>query len=1222
MGKPFGLLKRILSISKASKRSEDSNLDRRTSANELGQELSRTNRTKDDDDGYILAGSVRTTGGIGGLGSGITNAASEITGPSRAASTSGWKRGDHVGGMKKRRLKRASLSASNLLSWGQERVNTPGKRILSESGRTEGHQGLPNNAPGSLGFQKYNETNRPATMSSEHQARRRAESTHDGPVNKDTASSQVLADEQFTRILRSSSSNYKILNKVDYWNLGPIEHPIDAIKDDEIKSVLYAQPSEGILSPNMKASLDNTLPTLTRPLQRSSTLTRAASIVSTTSTSAYKVTIHRRRVHSRISFPDANRALELLHATPSNSMSSSIEESPCASTAGPNLPSDGDSPHVLRDARPLERMASAPLPSLLAANEALMLHKDPRHVRQMEASNSVRKQASSISQIRPVSILRASGPQSQRTGYPSSSINRSFASPAQGTKWKMMNDLNPINDSHKSDAPEFRAESGVKRHYTIPLKVDNSTTQDLRNLGSGLVEKASLRSFRSQDTNVITISARKERNVLQKKRRKAQTSPVNSINCIDGVQGGSSQSSLAGDGKTQPRSGSLHSALTVSTVHRDIVTASAKDKHSLGSDTVTSVKGSSLPVMVADLFSSGINTPRSTEDESPIKHKLQLFGRTIKDGQKLFPSTPRDKLRIAGLRKDPSVISLLSMYDRDGTIAEAAFSNSPVRKESGHLQPIPTGNLVYTESLDQLVINTMQNKEPRGLPEAVKGSKLQVSAPTDTSFLSEDTAGSYPFDLDHNVSMMAEWGSLGIINESQANSMELSRPGEDIQKKITSPMDTERLQGTRPSNRRASEVFAFLNPQGLGDHTGDLSEDVTAGHGGRSDDDSSPAEDSSPSRRALSLRTNRIVNSSSSKSKPSSARSKELSGISLPRIEGEVSNNDSFASQNTTDRSIYRGIYTHLKNMSVSPGVFLTSTIGGKTMMNTGVQSVTPMDTNKSLPSTPPSSSRSTGTIDLYQKLLEADKDENTFIPLPAVTPLSPLHIAFGVTSPQRNIKSRIQVDSPSPYFKKTVKERIAKWESTHPLIIAKQNSVRRNGSHRIASLPMTQNQNDQHSLPPAKFSEPKESGSQATPHKPVGLGDGRTFNANSGRLRLHGPRVMPSPASLGKVSSNTMPKSTTTPKPVMKEATLAKDMTSVDLVYGYPLPEELFPNVIDPASLVAATNDKLGTPRRPSVHGDPSPASSSKLGVYGREIMAVARSRSTRKVSGDSEQL
>jgi hypothetical protein len=262
--------------------------------------------------------------------------------------------------------------------------------------------------------------------------------------------------------------------------------------------------------------------------------------------------------------------------------------------------------------------------------------------------------------------------------------------------------------------------------------------------------------------------------------------------------------------------------------------------------------------------------------------------------------------------------------------------------------------------------------------------------------------------------------------------------------------------------------------------------------------------------------------------------------------------------------------------MSMSPGVFLSSANGGQTtqQVNGGVYPFTPIDTNKSLPSTPPSSSKSNISIDLYQKLLEADKDDNTFIPLPVVTPLSPFRIAFGITSPQRNPRSKTQIDSPSPYFKKTVKERIAKWENTHPLIIAKRNSTRRDVIKQSPPFPMTQSQNEQRLVTPTKLRAliPKDLGTVPT-SEPLGLGDGRVFNASNGRTRLHGPRMMPSPVSARRTSSNTLPKHTTL-KPAMKEATPAKDTKSTDLVYGYPLPEERMS--IPSLNCLAAQIDRL----------------------------------------------
>jgi hypothetical protein len=44
---------------------------------------------------------------------------------------------------------------------------------------------------------------------------------------------------------------------------------------------------------------------------------------------------------------------------------------------------------------------------------------------------------------------------------------------------------------------------------------------------------------------------------------------------------------------------------------------------------------------------------------------------------KSVPITPRDKSRLCGLRQDPSVVSLLNLYDEHGCLNSTAFSNSP-----------------------------------------------------------------------------------------------------------------------------------------------------------------------------------------------------------------------------------------------------------------------------------------------------------------------------------------------------------------------------------------------------------------------------------------------------------------------------------------------------------------------------------------------------------------
>ncbi|KIM90494.1 hypothetical protein PILCRDRAFT_185278 [Piloderma croceum F 1598] len=58
-------------------------------------------------------------------------------------------------------------------------------------------------------------------------------------------------------------------------------------------------------------------------------------------------------------------------------------------------------------------------------------------------------------------------------------------------------------------------------------------------------------------------------------------------------------------------------------------------------------------------------TPKRSQHDSPRRRS------------KSVPITPRDKSRLYGLRQDPSVISLLNLYDEHGCLNSKAFSNSP-----------------------------------------------------------------------------------------------------------------------------------------------------------------------------------------------------------------------------------------------------------------------------------------------------------------------------------------------------------------------------------------------------------------------------------------------------------------------------------------------------------------------------------------------------------------
>ncbi len=68
---------------------------------------------------------------------------------------------------------------------------------------------------------------------------------------------------------------------------------------------------------------------------------------------------------------------------------------------------------------------------------------------------------------------------------------------------------------------------------------------------------------------------------------------------------------------------------------------------------------------------------------TPNLHEAKKFRRTasgrrrrISDPRKV-PFTPRDTNRLNRLRQDPSVVSLLNMYDDKGRLDERAFSNTP-----------------------------------------------------------------------------------------------------------------------------------------------------------------------------------------------------------------------------------------------------------------------------------------------------------------------------------------------------------------------------------------------------------------------------------------------------------------------------------------------------------------------------------------------------------------
>ena len=72
------------------------------------------------------------------------------------------------------------------------------------------------------------------------------------------------------------------------------------------------------------------------------------------------------------------------------------------------------------------------------------------------------------------------------------------------------------------------------------------------------------------------------------------------------------------------------------------------------------------------------NPPLETPPR-PSRDRTDSFGQM----SKYPPVTPKDQNRLNVLRQDPSVASLLNMYDKEGHLDSKVFSNTPTASEKG-----------------------------------------------------------------------------------------------------------------------------------------------------------------------------------------------------------------------------------------------------------------------------------------------------------------------------------------------------------------------------------------------------------------------------------------------------------------------------------------------------------------------------------------------------------
>lgn len=1340
MSKPFSILNRIFSFSKGSKRNR-SNADRLISTTEHGEEPD----SHDPDDALHPSGSVRTTGGIGGLGKGITNAASEI-GRSNTRAAADRKGGEM--GFRKRLLRRASMSASDLLSWGYEKNTrhesrehhqkdfkpreTSGHLFGEEPDQPQNlHQGHddhdnnphPNNrmvvgpTPNNGGNERYNEA--------------------DGATH-----TRSQEGEELTRLLRSSSANYRIIRETDYRDMDPLEHPINAIALDR-------RPSIPLLSSNQAnpptAWLSQQAGSVAFPPQHVP-LVHVPSVTSNSSASTYKVTVHRRRIHSRTSFPEANRALDHLHSSSPMAPTSTPSVSPHSSEDWHGTPSEEIIPRrtmvkpsgipkfrvqsdlsqtrnnstIIAEPKALKQQV---LPSMLPRRSSK--HQSP--ARHTEQKGLVAGGARVTSQLYPVAPLRTVPPASHRT--PSLPLQASNLKNNQGPGQASRSSVRLL---HQSGSSSRASNSETAFCSTATLEISRASirneeaydgiTKEADQTWTG--HEASLTHSMISKTSTHKTPT-KARNVLKKRRGKSQARIADSsVAPTEKVTSIKSEESPIGAGDESDKDlshSNLRTVLGVLHAVGDVVErlhGSAVGEEALSpprrqyTDDWDFVSHCDLPAMPTFASCQTSMSPHSNKGIHSTDKKA-----TVPSGRsKLTIDSPHNRVRLARLRRDPSVVSLLDMYKSDGTLEEDAFSNTPPSKllqrtvSDGGLKLVQTTTRLqkeanpkgttkggihpesrnsqmrraYTEALNEASPDSMlgikSSKTPSKSPSALRGvSDLAENharrSPPHSDLVSFHSGE--PRDLDHrlapdsrsnealdsefyveehaslstdngqsglmiDVSLLVEPGSLSRANDASCESSPMvETPIEplDAEYPLSShhhAVDIKRNESTvgsgsipRSPNRRASEVFAFLNRTPL-----DSDEMLDARYNNGGDEVAastqishqtnpiihdlpqrrltpvlkSPMQASSPSKRPSGPRTIARSNATLSLSTantitpfnlsshdetpqqpphptlPSSVPSPE--GRSPEPLTGATFASDSFASQNTTDRSLYRGIYKLLNDTpagrdKVAHGNTARSTTRLSTILPTrdfNSLLFDAVDVNKSLP-TPPSPSDS-----------DVDARTDAHKPLQILTPSSAIieHLPSnqGNLSRHNSTKSNVAVvQQPQHNLNGTVKEKVAMWESTTSLTVEKCEATRQ------PPLRPGQAEPDQRSV---KWSEVASSDKRDSV-----LRDGRTFNSSKPTGKMFGPRTPTKRPTNGTRS----PRDGPTPERSNKH-------TDVNL--GYPFSQDLFPAILSPGGpAVAKPNSYLHTPQRSSSKDEHSPASSSKLGAYGREIMALARSRS-----------
>ncbi|THH32515.1 hypothetical protein EUX98_g1657 [Antrodiella citrinella] len=208
-------------------------------------------------------------------------------------------------------------------------------------------------------------------------------------------------------------------------------------------------------------------------------------------------------------------------------------------------------------------------------------------------------------------------------------------------------------------------------------------------------------------------------------------------------------------------------------------------------------------------------------DESPTKPKSHPNPRSV-------PFTPRDQGRLLRLRQDPSVASLLYMYDDKGRIQSTAFSNTPpnatpvyevegreqkkrtgstLRQLMGEMAPglvadctAMEGDISWAERELARIDRTSMASESSLPLETPKGTHFDHPEPhvvTNATFASDDS----------NLDSSANWPVISSLEVELSGTTSIDFDHHSVLNEVTSS-EYQDMDSKTP--QRASEVFGFL----------------------------------------------------------------------------------------------------------------------------------------------------------------------------------------------------------------------------------------------------------------------------------------------------------------------------------------------------------------------------------------------------------------------------